>query len=183
MTAFIENYFAITTYLLKKDLRKSRLKEPVDGYLNIKYDNRPSVIDYSVEYYDDKTYLVIVFGPESQRILLQEHQLTFGVRTYLTCACKHRTNTLYLKNGVFACQRCQKLHYSSTLVNRTSLHGKFIYQQNQILRLMTMRESMGRIFYKSRYSKKFVRWLDLCARIGLVDEIKDANDLMTAIHS
>lgn len=46
-----------------------------------------------------------------------------------------------------------------------------------------MRESMGRIFYKSQYSKRFKRWLKLCNQAGLTDEIKDANDLMTAINS
>jgi len=182
MTAFVENLFSLSTKLLKRDLAKSRQKEVVEGYLNIIHDNKPSVIDYSVEYYDDKAYLVVIFGIEPQKILLSEHQLTFGVRTYLNCNCGCRTNALYLKNGVFGCRKCQNVHYTSTTLNRSSRHGAFLYKQNQILKLMTQRESMNRIFYRSHYSKRFMRWLGLYGRLGLIDELVDAEKLETAIH-
>jgi hypothetical protein len=48
---------------------------------------------------------------------------------------------------------------------------------------MDMRESIGRIFYKSKYTKRFVRWLKLCDQSGLFKEVKSANDLMIAIDN
>ena len=183
MAELIENTFALSAHLLKKDLRKARRKEPVEGYLNFSYHGKPSVLDYSTEYENEDAYLIVSFNAEPQRILLSEHELTFGTRTYLTCKCGYRTNALYLNKGIFACRKCHNLQYESNTSNRNSKHGKFLYQHHKIIKIMNMRESMGRIFYKSQYSKRFKRWLKLCNQAGLTDEIKDANDLMTAINS
>ena len=174
---FIENTFALTTKLLKKDLRKIRAKEPIDGYLNVMYNGKESALDLQVEYQEDKTYLIVIFGPEPQRILLAEEVLTFGTRTYLTCQCGCRTTALYLVDGTFACRKCKKLKYASNAINRGSKHGKFIYQQTKILRIISMREKMSRIFYKSHYTKRFLKWLGQCGRAGLFDEVIRAFEL------
>ena len=183
MKTLVENLFALSTHLLRKDLAKTRRKEPVEGFLNVVLDNNATVVDYAVEYEGEETYLVVIFGVEPQRILLQDHQLTFGIRTYLTCSCGNRTTALYLHKGVFACRKCHELSYTSTTINKTSKHGRFIYQQNQILRIMNMREDMSRIFYGSKYTRRFVRWLELCGRAGLTKEVEDAHELMEAINS
>lgn len=179
----MENSFALSMHLLKKDLYKAQRKEPVEGFLNFLHNERPSVLDYSIEYGDECTYLIISFNAEPQKILLSERELTFGTRTYLTCKCGCRTNALYLNKGFFACRKCHKLRYESTAINCNSRHGKFLYQQRNILKLMAMRESMGRIFYKSQYSKRFKRWLELCARAGLNKEVSDAQKLMADINN
>lgn len=183
MAELVENSFALSTHLLKKDLLKTRKKEPVNGYLNLSYNGKPTALDYSVEYDDDNSYLVINFTEIPQKILLSEHELTFGTRTYLTCKCGDRTNALYLNKAIFACRKCHKLQYESTTINRNSRHGKFLYQQRIVMKLMIMRESMGRIFYKSKYSKPFNRWLKLCTRSGLTKEVLDAQKLMADINS
>ncbi len=183
MTNLIENFFALSTKLLKQDLLKARERKPVEGFLNVFNDGKQATADYSVEYDSEETCLVIHFGIESQRILLSEHELTFGTRSYLTCKCGCKVNSLYLKNGIFACRKCHKLHYQSTMINRTSKHGKFLYQQNQILKIMALRESMGRIFYRSSYIKRFKHWLELCSKAGLVSEVNDANNLMRDINN
>jgi hypothetical protein len=169
--------------LLKNNLRKAREKKSVEGYLNMSNNGKATVLDYHIEYEDEKAYIIIDFKEEPQRILLSEEDLTYGKRTYLTCGCGNRVNTLYLNNDIFACRKCNKLRYSSTMLNRTTLHGQFIYKQSQILKLMTMRENMGRIFYRSRYSKRFTRWLDLCGKAGLTDEVQDAQKLLEDINS
>lgn len=183
MKTLIEDSCALSTNLLKKDLRKARDREPVEGTLNIIYNNKPSILDYKVEYAGGETYLDVFFGIESQRILLSEYGLTFGMRTYLTCGCGARTNALYLKLGFFACRKCQKLSYRSTTINSKSEHGRFLYQQSKRLKLMEIRESIGRIFYKSKYTKRFMRWLKLCEQSGLFREVKSATDLMIAIDN
>ena len=58
----VENTFALSTNLLKEDLRKAREKELVEGYLNISYNGRPTIVDYYVEYENEKAYLVVNFG-------------------------------------------------------------------------------------------------------------------------
>lgn len=182
MTSLIENHFTLTTHLLKKDLRKARTKEPVDGYLNIVDNNKQSIADYSVEYQDKTAYLVVTLDMESQIIPLSEHELTYGTRTYLVCKCGYRTNSLYLNNGTFACRKCQKLHYATTRINRRSKHGQFLYQQSRILKLMAIRESMNRIFYKSQYTKRFMHWLGQYAQLGLIQELEEAESLKKAIN-
>ena len=68
------------------------------------------------------------------------------------------------------------------MINRNSKHGNFLYKQSQILKLISARENIGRIFYKSKYSKRFTRWLEIASRAGLVNEVEDAQRLMTAIN-
>ena len=51
----IENSFALSTRLLKKDLYKVREKELVEGYFN----GRPTVVDYYIEYENENAYLVV----------------------------------------------------------------------------------------------------------------------------
>ena len=181
--SLIEDTFALSTKILKEDLKKAREKELVEGYFNITYNGRPTAIDYYVEYENEKACLVVNFREEPQRILLSEEELTFGIRTYLTCACGNRVNTLYLKEGVFACRECHNLKYQSTTINRNSRHGNFLYKQSQIIKAMDMRESMGRIFYKSQYTKKFNRYLNICTRVGLYNEVIEAQKLLTRINS
>ena len=185
MGAFIENSFALSTKLLKKDLQKARRKESVEGgYLNFVHDGRGRALDYEIEYLPDgATYLVIHIGEEPQKILLAERELTFGVRTYLSCGCGHKTNALYLKLGYFACRNCQKLHYRSTNLNRTSEHGQFLFLQERRLRLMEMREKIDRPIYKGRYTKRFMRWLGHCSRAGIFNEAIQAWEAMEAIRS
>ncbi|MFZ2522510.1 MAG: hypothetical protein WAX44_03315 [Minisyncoccia bacterium] len=183
MGALIENSFALTTHLLKKDLRKTRKKESVEGYLNIVHNNKPSVADYYIEHEDEKAYLVVTFALESQRFELSEQELTFGTRSYLTCGCGSRTNALYLSNGVFACRKCHRLQYASTRINRHSKHGQFLYKQSRIIKLMAIRESMNRIFYKGQYSKRFMHWLGQYAQLGLIQELEEAEKLKKAMNS
>ena len=183
MKTLVEDSFALSTKLLRSDLQKARNKDPVDGeYLNFRHNNRPSVLYYSIEYsLDGNTYLVVTVGEEPQKILLSEHQFNFGIRTYFTCGCSQRTNALYLKETFFACRKCQNLRYSSTTINVRSDHGAMLYMASKKLKLMNMREQIGRIFYRSKYTKRFERWLKLCKQAGLYGQIKDALELMEAI--
>ena len=185
MTAFREDYFALTTKLLKRDLERARRKEPPEGkYLNFVHNGRSAALDYSIEHsFDENTYLVVNVSGEPQKILLSQRELKFGTRTYLTCGCGNKTNALYLKLGYFACRKCQKMHYRSTNLNKTSEHGQFLFLQNRRIRLMEMREKMDRPIYKGRYTKRFMRWLSYCTRAGIFNEAIQAWEAMEAIKS
>ena len=182
MRQLVESSFYLNTKLLKKDLRKARLKESVENYLNFVQNGRSGALDYSIEYsIDGNTYLIIKLGPEEQKILLSERELTFGTRTYLTCGCGAKTNGLYLKSGYFACRKCQKLHYRSTRLNTKTDHGQMLLLHGRRLNLIDMREEISRPIYRGHYTKRFMRWLGLCTHAGIFDEVIRANSTMGAI--
>jgi len=183
MTTLVESCFCLDIKLLKNDLSKTRRKEPVEGYFNLVYQGKQSAIDYSVEYCDDKAYLVVSFTETPQRILLSEHELTFGTRTYLTCGCENRTNALYLKNGIFACRKCHKLTYESTTINTSSKHGKFFRQQHYLAKFLNSEDDTRRIFYRSKPTRRLNRRLDQLERAGLIDKKVKLQELITAVNN
>ncbi len=183
MSAFVENYFALSTKLLKKDLKKAIGMEPVEGkYLNFVHEGRASALDYSIEHLPDETsYLIVQVGEEPQRILLSQRELKFGPRYYLSCGCGNKTNSLFLKRGYFACRRCQNLHYRSTRINKTSDHGQLLFIENRRLRLIEEREKISRPIYQGRYTRRFLKWLGRCNKAGIFDEAVRAWKAMEAI--
>ncbi|MFA5932237.1 MAG: hypothetical protein WC793_02570 [Candidatus Paceibacterota bacterium] len=182
-----ESCFALSTKLLRKNLQKARNKEVVQGeYLNFIHNGKPSVLFYSTEEScDGNTYLVVDFNGEPQKILLFERELTYGTRTYLTCGCGHKTNALYLKNipgsTFFACFKCHCLRYKSTTINSRSDHGRMLYQQSKRLALLDMRESIPRPLYRSKWTKRFQRFLKLCNQSGLFNQVRDAQKTIEMI--
>ncbi|MFA6273544.1 MAG: hypothetical protein WC662_00080 [Candidatus Paceibacterota bacterium] len=185
MKTLIESCFGLSTKLLRNDLQKARNMEPIEGeYLNFIQNGKASVLDYSIEYNSDgNTYLVVNVDVEHQKILLSERELTYGTRTYLVCGCGARVNALYLKGTFFACRNCHNLQYKSTTVNNSSLHGRFLNEQSKRLKLVEMRAEMDRIFYKSKYTQRFTRFLKLCVQSGLLGPVRDADKTIKAINS
>ena len=185
MATLIESCFKLSTKLLRTSLQKARFREAVEGeYLNFVQDGKPSALDYFIEYsFDGNTYLVVNISTEPQKILLSDRDLTFGTRTYLVCGCEARVNALYLRGTFFACRNCHKLQYKSTTINNSSVHGRYLNQQMKRLKLVEMRAEIDRIFYKSKYTKRFMRFLKLCAQAGLFGPVRDANETMKAINS
>ena len=185
MATLIESCFALSIKLLRNDLQKARQKEPVEGeYLNFIHNGKPSALNYSIEYsHDGSTYLEINFNGEPQKIALSNRDLTFGTRTYLVCGCGARVNALYLKNTFFACRNCHKLQYKSTTINTRSDHGMMLYQQTKRLKLIDMRESIPRPLYRSKWTKRFQRFLKLCSQSGLFTQVRDAQATMETIKA
>ena len=57
-----------------------------------------------------------------------------------------------------------------------------LYQQNKRLELINMRESIPRPLYRSKWTKRFVRFIKLCDKAGLFREVKGAQTTMKAIQ-
>jgi hypothetical protein len=167
----VESCFKLVPKLIKKDLLKARDLEPIEGFLNFTHNDKETALDYSFELDGENTRLIIMFGAEPQYIQLSEQQLSIGSRTVFVCACGRKTYGLYLLNDTFACLKCQKLHYASTRINRRSKHGEFLHKQLQVIKLIEMRESISRPFYKSNYTRRYQRWLKLCLHAGIYDEV------------
>src|SRR3989344_8056754 len=148
MTALIENSFAISTKLLKKDLYRAReQKTGINGFINISYGNTKAVADYSIELGTEYDYLVIQYGEKEQRIKLAESELHFGTRSWFICECERRVAKLYLPPHTtkFKCRRCHSLSYELQSFNKNSKHGHLMYITNRTIKLMSMRERMRSI--------------------------------------
>ncbi|MDO8490241.1 MAG: hypothetical protein Q7S47_02380 [bacterium] len=183
MRTLVESCFALSTKLLRKDLQKARNNEPVEGeYINFVHNGRAVALDYSIERNSDgNTYLVVNFDEEPQKIPLSTRELTFGTRTYLVCGCGKRANALYLKNTYFACFGCQNLRYRSTTINHRSDHGRMLYLHSKRLELIDMRENIPRPLYRSKWTKRYLRFIKLCDQAGLFHQVADAQNTMKAI--
>ena len=159
-TYLVEECSAISIGSIKKDPRF----EYKDG-------------DESIFFYDSEGL--------SQQILISEQAITFGVRRYFVCDCGVRVNKLFLPPGMrgYKCRNCYKLRYELTTINPRSIHGKLMYRTNRMIKLTNKRTDLNRIFYKGRYTKRFNRFLHLCARAGLVEVVENASKLTAAVAS
>lgn len=185
MAELIEHCSFITTKRFNKDLRRAREQgSSINGLIDVKNANNGSIFDYTVSIGAEYDYLVIHNAGIEQRIKLIDSELHFGTRIWFICDCGARVAKLYLPPIAreFKCRHCHLLSFQSSSVNKHSKHGAFIYKNSQILKIIGMRENMGRIFYNSRYTKRFKRWLVLCDKAGLTDERGSANDLMGGIN-
>jgi len=181
---FIENSFAITTKLLKKDLRNIRENEPLDGYLNIKINGKESVLFLEADHYDDKYYIKVSYGEKTQSIQLSEEEIRYGTRSYLVCACGCRRTALYWDRdkGKFSCRMCLKIPYASNGINRRSKHGEFLYLHMKSIQMVEKREKIDRIFWRSRYTKPYQSWLKLTAKMGNIENLEAAGMVMSMIN-
>ena len=185
MAELIEHCSIITTKRFRQDLQRVKeLGRSVSGFIDIKHGNSLSKADYTVEYGAEFDYLVIHNEGTEQRIRLVDGQLKLGVRIWFICQCGAHIAKLYLPPGgkEFKCRRCHSLSYQSCTINKNSKHGAFIYKNSLILKVLAARENISRIFYRSKYTKRFNRWLDLCDKAGLLQERASANDLMGDIN-
>jgi len=66
----------------------------------------------------------------------------------------------------------------------TKLIENFFSLNTKLLKksLKKAREKMTRIFYRSIYTNRFKKWLELCAKAGLYNELISANKLCEAIQ-
>ncbi len=178
-------YFAVSS--IKHNLSRSRRMEAdIIGVLNISQGNYELLCEYWVEYQNNEAFLIISTGTNNlpQKILLSEQELYFGTRSYFTCECGKRVSKVYKPSVVsnFACRRCCGLRYELSTINRSSTHGSFLYKTNRTLKLVNRRTDMNRIIYKSKYTKRYSRFLKLCQQSGLYGVVQDAQNLMVAIN-
>lgn len=184
MAILIESCSHLSIGMIKKDLRFARDKKAgINGVINIEYGQVKAMADYYIEYGDEYDYLVIHYGETEQRIKLAICELHFGTRSYFICECGRRVGKLYFPphGKSFKCRH--KLAYELTCFNRKSRLGRLGYVTNRKNKLINMREGIPRLFHKNRYTKRFVRFLDLCKRAGEVGEIMAANHLLEAMNA
>jgi len=187
MQNLVEGTPYLSTSNIKRDLLKCRKWiENISGEAHIGYGIKQLECNFWFEYKGESTFFVYsVDGNEPQEILISERELLFGTMNYFVCSCGKRCQKLYLPDGAteLKCRACYKLVYELSTINRISKHGMFLYKTNRTLKLANQRMEMSRIFYKSRYTKKFQRFLKLCAKAGLSKSVESARELMESIQN
>ena len=184
----VEACYALTTKLFKKDIARAMAKKDnAKGCFDIILDKQKLLADYWFEYENHDTYLVINYesGNLPQKILLTIQELTFGTRAYFTCECGYVASSLYIRPNSLQmrCRRCHNLRYEVNSFNKGTIHGKALYQLSRRIKIMNIRESIDRPFYKGDYCGRFKRFLELAKRAGLNDVVEDAAKLLEFVKA
>lgn len=178
---FIENCFCLTT----RDVLRNFFRQKRNSYYIT--DDRRGDISYRFDDPDDPSCLFIRVGNHESRAVGWEFcMLTFGLRSYFHCYhCNSRVAKLFLPPGgkEFFCKKCGKLRYQLESVNAKSVAGRAIHRFIKAQKLVDRRAAMSRIFYSGQYTKRFKRFIGMCARSGLSDIVKGADDLMTLVKT
>lgn len=113
-------------------------------------------------------------GGHNQTIKLETQELHYGTRWYFTCECGKRCNILYLssRSGFFACRTCQNLAYESSRINKKTMNG-LLYYTSRKLKLAKIRESLDRISYNGRPTKRATRFF------RMLEELENSVDNAT----
>jgi hypothetical protein len=145
---------------------------------------RPDISYWLNDPADISNVTVSAAGGDPQIIYFEFVWITYGERAYFKCpSCDLVVSKLYLPKGSkeFKCRKCHGLQYYLTTFNKNSVAGRQFYKMDRLQKLAKTRESMGRIFYKGEYSKKFKRFLGLCEKAGFYEDVKSAQNLMELI--
>jgi hypothetical protein len=183
----IEDSYKLSTSDLK--LRGGSCEEPGNvlnsGILTIVRGKNLTEANYWIEQAQDELYLMIGLTGEPKRIRMTVNFPNFGgERYFFECpSCGRRCEKLYLApdSQDFKCHK--HFIYEATTINRQSIHGQFLYRQNRLIKLVNQRTDINRIWYNDNYTKRFCRWLKMCARAGMANEAEDALDLLKQINS
>jgi hypothetical protein len=176
---FIDECFVLTNKRVDKSL--GRIRKIGD---NTDLDRTDIRYDF-VEGDEDSFVLVTVAGYPQQRIAIDPFESYFGERNYFKCpGCDARCCKLFLlpRGHIFLCKSCHKLKYET--FNPSSVQGRLFLRTKKILKLIKVQEDMTpRIFYKSKYTKRYLKFLKDCLKVGLVDIVKEAQELEALIQA
>ena len=176
---FIEECFSLTNKRIDKSL--NRIRKIGDSR-----DFERTDIRYDFDKVEDNSFLLVTIdGYEQQRIAIDPFETSYGERNYFKCpGCGARCCKLFLlpKGHIFLCKKCHNLKYEA--FNPSSAQGQLFLRTKKILKLIKVREDMTpRIFYKSKYTKRYLKFLKDCLKAGLIDIVKEAQELEALIQA
>lgn len=176
---FIDECFVLTNKRVDKSLGRIRKIDDSRDFerSDIKYDFDKAG--------DDSFLLVTIDDYEQQRITIDPFETSFGERNYFKCPkCDARCCKLFLlpKGHIFLCKSCHNLKYEA--FNSSSAQGQLFLRTKKILKLIKVQEDMTpRIWYKSKYTKRYLKFLQDCLKAGLIDIVKEAQELEAIIKA
>jgi hypothetical protein len=170
MAKFTKNYFALTTAILKDDLKKVRNGQRAENK-RLDFDNGGvlGTLSYVIEPTTEEKAmsLTIYFASEPQEIRLHNRTLKFGVRTDLVCGCGRHCNALYLnpKGDTFYCRKCHKLNYKSAKINVKGEYGVILRARSRREKLAKMKEGIKTFYYRGQPVKKYKKYLKYAEKL------------------
>lgn len=174
---YIDQCFCLTNKRIIKSLE--RIKKIGDNT-----DFERNDIRYVCDEVNDD-FVIVKVGEYEQRILVDAFKTTYGERNYFRCnECNARCYKLYLlpKGHTFLCKSCHNLKYET--FNPSSTQGKLFLRTKKILKLIKVQEDMTpRIWYKSRYTKRYLKFLKDCLKVGLTNIVDEARSLEEIINT
>lgn len=183
----IEECYKLSTFVLKRSLDgRGGVRGPViSDQITLSDGKKELFVNYWLEQEEEESYLTLsLAGREPQRVRLTTFLPPFGgERLYFECPeCGRRCEKLYLApdSQDFKCHK--HFIYEATTINRQSIHGQFLYRQNRLIKLVNQRTDINRIWYNDNYTKRFCRWLKMCARAGYPNEAKTALKLWEEVN-
>ena len=179
---YIESCFCVTPKHVHDTLYRIGRK------IGDNHDMKRTDIAYDYEEENEKYFILVkVENNSPQKLTLEELETTFyAPREYFHCPkCDCRVVKLYLlPNGhTFLCKSCHGLKYERQFINPSSKHGKMFLQTHRVLKLISEREKLNRIWYNSTYTKKYNKWLDDALKIGLADMVHEARILESVVNT
>jgi hypothetical protein len=176
---FIDECFCLTNKRIDKSF--NRIRKIGD---NRDFERSDIRYDFS-EVGEEDFVLVTVEGYEQQRIVVDPFESYYGERNYFLCPkCGTRCSKLFLLPGghIFLCKSCHNLKYET--FNPSSAQGQLFLRTKKILKLIKVQENMTpRIWYKSQYTKRYLKFLKDCMEAGLTDIVEEARALEAIIKA
>lgn len=178
----VEEAFVLDINVIKKDLKRIREDEEVEGVVTIRNEVKGIQMNYwSIDRNGEKFLIVSLKGTEPQEIALQLFPLRYGTRSYYTCpGCFKKCNKLYVRSDRFTgfqCAKCNRLVYRLQSINFYSRLGLAEYKVDQMDKLFMKKKP--RIFYAGKETKPFVRRIRKMEKIGM---FKDAHDFALQVE-
>jgi hypothetical protein len=184
MATFTKKYFALTTAILKNDLKKARSGQRAENK-RLDFDNNGVLgsLGYVIEPATEEKgmTLTIYYGAEPQEVRLFNRPITFGIRTDFVCGCGRHCNALYLnpKGDTFYCRKCQKLNYKSTKINVRGEFGVILRARSQRERLAKMKEDIKQFYHNGQPTKDYKRYLKYAEKLDATGkEIREYRQTM-----
>lgn len=129
-------------------------------------DNQKIPIEYHLSNNEELSTIILNFkiGGEArkQTISIETLKLPLGEKKYFQCKCGKRCSVLYLRpaGGYFACRQCNKLTYEVKTINKKLMDGA-LYRLNRLNKLMEKSDSIDRVFYAGKPTKRVASFLKL----------------------
>lgn len=173
---FVEDAFILDIRVIKKELKKLREGEEINGIAIISNESKKIQMNYwSLDKNGEKFLVVNLIGTEPQEIALQLFPLKYGTASFYTCpSCFKRCSKLYVRSDKFTgfqCVKCNKLIYKLSSINRHSDLSYAEYRMVQYEKFWNIKTP--HIFYNGKLTKPFLRQIEKMKKLGMWKKVKE----------
>ena len=179
----VEDSWILSISAIKKDLKRIRVGEEVNGQITLHNGNKTMQTTYWNENKNGENYLAVAIpnAVEPKEIKIKTIYLTYGCSNLLECPqCHKPCFKLFIHPEVgkgWKCAKCHKLKYHLQSFNLYSILGISIYRMDQFDKFCVRKKP--RFFYAGKPTKPLLRSIHKLQKIGM---IKEAQELTSQIR-